>query len=87
MPEVIKDILSAEFIPAMQNINRVLYLRQTGYTVMCILLEFFEDSVGRIARKIIFKTEEKPVLRALPLIPFEICEWSYNHKVGANILF
>lgn len=24
------------------------------------------------------------MLRALPLIPFEICEWSYNHKVGPN---
>ena len=36
------------------------------------------------SRKIIFETEEKPMLRALPLIHFEICEWSYNHKVGAN---
>lgn len=36
------------------------------------------------SRKIIFETEEKPMLRALPLIPFEICEWSYNHKVGPN---
>ena len=24
------------------------------------------------------------MLRALPLTPFEICEWSYNHKVGPN---
>lgn len=24
------------------------------------------------------------MLRALPLIPFEICEWSYKHKVGPN---
>lgn len=36
------------------------------------------------SRKILFETEEKPMLRALPLIPFEICEWSYNHKVGPN---
>ena len=36
------------------------------------------------SRKILFETEEKPMLRALPLIPFEICEWSYNHKVGLN---
>ena len=36
------------------------------------------------SRKIIFETEEKPLLRALPLIPFEICEWSYHHKVGPN---
>ncbi len=36
------------------------------------------------SRKILFETEEKPMPRALPLIPFEICEWSYNHKVGPN---
>lgn len=36
------------------------------------------------SRKVLFETEEKPMLRALPLIPFEICEWSYNHKVGPN---
>ena len=33
------------------------------------------------SRKIIFETEEKPTLRPLPLIPYEICEWSYDHKV------
>lgn len=36
------------------------------------------------SRKILFETEEKPMLRALPRIPFEICEWSYHHKVGPN---
>ena len=36
------------------------------------------------SRKILFETEEKPMLRALPLLPFELCEWSYNHKVGPN---
>ena len=36
------------------------------------------------SRKILFETEEKPMLRALPLAPFEICGWSYNHKVGTN---
>lgn len=36
------------------------------------------------SRKIIFETEEKPMLRALPLMPFEICEWSYNYKVDPN---
>ena len=36
------------------------------------------------SRKILFETEEKPMLRALPLPPFEICEWPYNHKVGPN---
>lgn len=37
-----------------------------------------EGSAGKIARKIIFETEEKPLLRTLHLIPFEICEWSYK---------
>ena len=23
-------------------------------------------------------------MRALPLIPYEVCEWSYGHKVGSN---
>ena len=36
------------------------------------------------SRKVIFETEEKPMLRPLPLMPFEICEWFYNHKVGPN---
>ncbi len=27
------------------------------------------------SRKVLFETEEKPMLRALPLTPFEICEW------------
>ena len=36
------------------------------------------------SRRSIFETEEKPYLRALPLIPYEVCEWSYGHKVGSN---
>lgn len=36
------------------------------------------------SKKILFETEEKPMLKALHLIPFEICEWPYNHKVGPN---
>ena len=36
------------------------------------------------SRKIIFEVEEKPLLRNLPLIPFEICEWSYGRKVNPN---
>lgn len=28
--------------------------------------------------------KEKAYLRALPLIPYEVCEWSYGHKVGKN---
>ena len=44
----------------------------------------FAEEKRNGSRKILFETEEKPMLRALPLIPFEICEWSYNHKVGPN---
>lgn len=36
------------------------------------------------SRKTIFEVEEKPYLKALPLIPYEVCEWSYKHKVGSN---
>ncbi len=36
------------------------------------------------SRKTIYELEEKPYLRPLPMLPFEICEWSYNHKVGPN---
>lgn len=36
------------------------------------------------SRRSIFETEEKPYLKALPLIPCEVCEWSYGHKAGSN---
>ncbi len=36
------------------------------------------------SRRSIFETEERPYLRALPLIPYEVCEWSYGHKAGSN---
>lgn len=36
------------------------------------------------SRSSIFETEEKPYLKALPAVPFEVCEWSYNHKVNSN---
>lgn len=36
------------------------------------------------SRNLIFENEEKPLLRALPMVPYEVCEWSYNHKVGNN---
>ena len=36
------------------------------------------------SRKTIFEIEEKPLLRNLPAIPFEICEWSYERKVNPN---
>jgi len=36
------------------------------------------------SRTVIFNTQEKTYLRALPYIPYEVCEWSYGHKVGNN---
>ena len=36
------------------------------------------------SRESIFNTQEKAYLRALPLVPYEVCEWSYGHKVGKN---
>lgn len=45
-----------------------------------------EGAVGDVATAIIakLKNEEKPLLRALPTVPYEVCEWSYKHKVGNN---
>ncbi len=36
------------------------------------------------SRRSVFETEEKPYLGVLPLIPYEVCEWSYGHKVGSS---
>ena len=36
------------------------------------------------SRRSIFEVEEKSYLRTLPPIPYEVCEWSYGHKVGSN---
>jgi len=36
------------------------------------------------SRKTVFELEEKPFLRSLPLLPYEICSWSYGHKVHPN---
>ena len=36
------------------------------------------------SRNLIFENEEKPLLRALPMVSYEVCEWSYKHKVDNN---
>lgn len=36
------------------------------------------------SRNLIFETEEKAYLKALPMVPYEVCEWSYRHKVNSN---
>lgn len=44
--------------------------------------EEFQKRKG--SRNIIFETEEKGYLRALPLIPYEVCSWNYKIKVMNN---
>lgn len=36
------------------------------------------------SRNLIFENEEKTHLKSLPLVPYEVCEWSYKHKVNSN---
>lgn len=36
------------------------------------------------SRSIVFDVEERQHLRPLPRVPYEVCEWSYGHKVGKN---
>ena len=36
------------------------------------------------SRSSIFNTQERPLLRALPSLPYEICEWVYGRKVGLD---
>lgn len=36
------------------------------------------------SRTTVFNTQEKAYLRSLPAIAYEVCEWSYGHKVGNN---
>ena len=36
------------------------------------------------SRKTVFELEEKPNLKPLPLIPYEVCKWSYGHKAGPD---
>ena len=36
------------------------------------------------SRKACFESEEKPLLRPLPAVPYEICTWVYDRKVQKN---
>lgn len=36
------------------------------------------------SRLSVFTTEEKPLMQALPAVPFEISTWTYKHQVGKN---
>ena len=52
-----------------------------------LALEAFNDKPFKKrfgSRNLIFENEEKAFLKALPLVPYEVCEWSYKHKVNSN---
>ena len=61
-------------------------LKELNAAVMKVLEEFnskpFQKRFG--SRKSVYETEEKPCMRELPMMPYEVCEWSYGHKVGVD---
>ena len=61
-------------------------LQELNAAILTVLRVFndapFQKRAG--SRKIVFENEEKPYLRQLPLVPYEVCEWSYSHIVGSN---
>lgn len=61
-------------------------LQELNAAILTVLRDFneapFQKRTG--SRKLIFEAEEKPYLRSLPLVPYEVCEWAYGHKVGSN---
>ena len=69
-------------------------LRNESYTSLAALNAGIREAVKEFndrpfqkrpgSRRSIFETEEKPYLRTLPPVPYEVCEWSYGHKVGSN---
>jgi transposase len=36
------------------------------------------------SRKVVFKTQEQPLLRPLPVIDYEVCEWIYGRKANLD---
>lgn len=70
-------LLRHETFYSLEALNR-------GIRTALIKLNSKEFQKRNGSRKILFETEEKPMLRALSLIPLEICERSYSHKVGPN---
>lgn len=67
--------------------NEVFTSLESLNSAIRLALEAFNDKPFQKrfgSRNLIFETEEKPYLRELPLVPYEVCEWSYRHKVGSN---
>ena len=73
----ITGMLRHETFYSLESLNR-------GIRNALTKLNSKEFQKGNGSRKILFETEEKPMLRALPLPPFGICGWSCNHKVGPD---
>lgn len=61
-------------------------LKELNAAVLKVLEEFnskpFQKRTG--SRKSVYEAEEKPCMRELPMLPYEVCEWSYGHKVGVD---
>lgn len=76
----------ATFIIAKFRNTRFFNLQHMEMEIMEALKEFndipFQKREG--SRSIIFNEYEKEYLRALPSIPYEICEWAYQYKVALD---
>lgn len=61
-------------------------LRGINEAIQKLVREFNEKPFQKRAgsRKIVFEAEEKPCMKELPLLPYEVCEWSYRCKVGPD---
>ena len=61
-------------------------LKELNAAILKVLDEFnskpFQKRSG--SRKSVYETEEKPCMRELPMLPYEVCEWSYGHRVGPD---
>ena len=61
-------------------------LKELNAAILKVLDEFnnkpFQKRSG--SRKSVYETEEKPCMRELPMMPYEVCEWSYGHRVGPD---
>lgn len=57
-----------------------------NYEIRRVLKEFNETMFQKRegSRKIVFDAEERPYLRPLPLIPYEVSEWVYGCKVNPS---
>lgn len=76
----------ATFVIAKLRREKFTSLEALNAAIRCAVKEYndkpFQKREG--SRTILFNTQEKICLRELPGMPYEVCEWSYGHKVGKN---